>query len=569
MKQIYMWVLVLLLYSINVNAQNFFNGSFENTTSTGCDYNNSNADFNGKMSNVFSFGNPFPEVDIKRLNCYADTIPDGDIVLGISENDAIAIELSSPLIAGQSYEMNFRAYGNTSFSTNMNDLIIGSSLTSNVSGTSIYTANLVADVWTTYSFIFVAPNNGSFITVSGTPTSGGWTDIDLFAIQQSCPTTVSFTAPADLCLDAGLQTGLGGGTPSTLVEINFTDPTNDGIFNTADATTSPLTVAPATAGTLGWFNSGGLQCFGNAVADYSGSPTVDGLFNVDASGNFSTPLTFVDGDVIDASSGTTGWGIISDLAPGTFNVGFRTLSDNYGYMNISYDGTDIIINRAVINPNPGEGITVGALAGSGVYSGPGVTDDGNSTTYTFDPAAAGVGIHTITYTYTDTDGCSSSASDTIEVFATTLTFTAPADLCIDAGVQTGLGGATPTGGVYAGPGVTDDGNGTTYSFDPVAAGVGVHTITYTDSNGCATPVSDTIEVFDLPTVPFTAPADLCLDAGLQTGLGGGTPLGSGNINFTDPTNDGIFNTADATTSPLTATPATAGTLGWYNAGGLL
>jgi hypothetical protein len=42
-------------------------------------------------------------------------------------------------------------------------------------------------------------------------------------------------------------------------------------------------------------------------------------------------------------------------------------------------------------------------------------------------------------------------------------FTAPADLCLDAGVQTGLGGGTPTGGVYSGPGVTDDGNGMTYS----------------------------------------------------------------------------------------------------------
>ena len=52
--------------------------------------------------------------------------------------------------------------------------------------------------------------------------------------------------------------------------------------------------------------------------------------------------------------------------------------------------------------------------------------------------------------------------------------------------RSGLGGGTPpqgsaTGdmGVYSGTGVTDDGNGMTYSFDPAAAGVGVHTITYT------------------------------------------------------------------------------------------
>ena len=125
----------------------------------------------------------------------------------------------------------------------------------------------------------------------------------------------------------------------------------------------------------------------------------------------------------------------------------------------------------------------GGLPTGGVYSGPGVTDDGNGMTYSFDPAAAGVGVQTLTYTL----GGGASASDDVEVFALpTVTFTALADLCIDAGVQAGLGGGTPTGGVYSGPGVTDDGNGMTYSFDPAAAGVGVHTITYifTDANGC-------------------------------------------------------------------------------------
>uniref|UniRef100_UPI0026374EF2 hypothetical protein n=1 Tax=uncultured Aquimarina sp. TaxID=575652 RepID=UPI0026374EF2 len=80
----------------------------------------------------------------------------------------------------------------------------------------------------------------------------------------------------------------------------------------------------------------------------------------------------------------------------------------------------------------------------------------------------------------------------------TVTFTAPADLCIDAGTQSGLSGGTATGGVYSGTGVTDDGNGMTFSFDPATAGVAIHTITYsfTDANGCANSASDTIEVFD-------------------------------------------------------------------------
>jgi hypothetical protein len=50
-------------------------------------------------------------------------------------------------------------------------------------------------------------------------------------------------------------------------------------------------------------------------------------------------------------------------------------------------------------------------------------------------------------------GGENSASDNIEVFALpAVTFTAAADLCIDAGIQSGLGSGTATGGVYSGTG---------------------------------------------------------------------------------------------------------------------
>lgn len=68
------------------------------------------------------------------------------------------------------------------------------------------------------------------------------------------------------------------------------------------------------------------------------------------------------------------------------------------------------------------------------------------------------------------------------------------EVCVGQGVQV-YGGGTPTGGEYAGPGVTDDGNGMTYTFDPAAAGVGVHTIEYTVASACASgAATDTIEV---------------------------------------------------------------------------
>ena len=142
-------------------------------------------------------------------------------------------------------------------------------------------------------------------------------------------------------------------------------------------------------------------------------------------------------------------------------------------------------------------------------------------------------MHTIIYSYTDGNGCVNSASDDVEVFALpVVSFTALADLCIDAGVQMNLAGGMPAQGTamgdlgaYAGPGVTDNGDGT-YDFAPMTAGVGVHTITYTytDGNGCVNSASDDVEVFALPVVSFTALADLCIDAGVQPNLFGGAPL---------------------------------------------
>ncbi|MEO1413596.1 MAG: hypothetical protein AAFW73_27240, partial [Bacteroidota bacterium] len=153
----------------------------------------------------------------------------------------------------------------------------------------------------------------------------------------------------------------------------------------------------------------------------------------------------------------------------------------------------------------------------------------------------------------------------VEVYALpTVTFTALADLCIDAGVQTNLAGGMPaqgtaTGdlGAYAGPGVTDNGDGT-YDFAPMTAGVGVHTITYTytDGNGCVNSASDDVEVFALPVVSFTALADLCIDAGVQTNLAGGMPVqGTATGDLGSYAGPGVTDNGDGT---YDFDPATAG-----------
>jgi len=106
-------------------------------------------------------------------------------------------------------------------------------------------------------------------------------------------------------------------------------------------------------------------------------------------------------------------------------------------------------------------------------------------------------------------GSSNSVNDGTEAFDTPsgmASLTGFGEACEGSEVMTGLSGGTPFGGIYSGPGVTDDGNGNTYSFDPVAAGVGVHTITYEVLAGICSVASsdtDTVEVIDVPDGPVT------------------------------------------------------------------
>jgi len=68
-----------------------------------------------------------------------------------------------------------------------------------------------------------------------------------------------------------------------------------------------------------------------------------------------------------------------------------------------------------------------------------------------------------------------------------------------------LNNASPAGGTYTGPGVTGG------SFNPAAAGPGVHTITYTftDNNSCTNSASTTIKVMSIPSLAFPAMNPVC------------------------------------------------------------
>jgi hypothetical protein len=167
--------------------------------------------------------------------------------------------------------------------------------------------------------------------------------------------------------------------------ISFADPSGDGVFTyPTDPRTAALTATPSTHGTLGWFSTSSLLCFGNASGNFSGNPTFDGLFNTDPSGAFSTATSFAPGALIDASAGTTGWGVVGGsgsgsrggVTPGNHLLGFRTAEGHFGWMDVTYTNggtsttTDdaITINGSYINPTPGQAVIAGAIGDEDWYS---------------------------------------------------------------------------------------------------------------------------------------------------------------------------------------------------------
>ena len=175
-----------------------------------------------------------------------------------------------------------------------------------------------------------------------------------------------------------------------------------------------------------------------------------------------------------------------------------------------------------------------------------------ATTYSWSPAtglsattgATVTANPTVTTTYTvtatDLNGCTNSPTVTVTVNSPPV-ITCPANIsvCINA-PPFALSGGSPTGGIYAGVGVSAG------MFDAGAAGgVGPKTITfsYTDPvTGCTNSCTYTITVYALPVITCPANIEVCIDTA-PFALSGGSPTGG--IYTGVGVNNGTFNPAGA------------------------
>lgn len=190
-----------------------------------------------------------------------------------------------------------------------------------------------------------------------------------------------------------------------------------------------------------------------------------------------------------------------------------------------------LANAYCLNNGP---VNLTGVPAGGQFSGPGITGS------QFSPAQAGAGIHTLRYRVSNAVGCEGQDSVVVIVNALpAVNASNPGPVCISTPFIL-LTGASPAGGAWSGPGVSND------TLYPALAGAGTHAISYTtpaaSGTGCTNTANLQVVVNQVPTVTFTPVADVCLRGNNilmdQASISGGNYTGPG-VNF------GIFNPAQA------------------------
>ncbi|MFN5842849.1 MAG: PKD domain-containing protein [Bacteroidota bacterium] len=130
---------------------------------------------------------------------------------------------------------------------------------------------------------------------------------------------------------------------------------------------------------------------------------------------------------------------------------------------------------------------------------------------------------------TDNNGCTGSATTTITVYPLPAIDAGSNITVCHTGITVTLGGFTPQGGTWNGPGII---NGTGALFDPLNAGLGVHTVYYNiiNANGCTNIDSITITVTPV-TYPVAGPGDTLCFLDPVINLTGNAPAGGTWLGF--------------------------------------
>ena len=547
MKKIILSIAIAL--SINGLGQGFVNGSFETTTAVGCDYNNAIAAFNSKMSNVVMFAGT--EVDIHENGCLVSAIPNGIKCIGIAASDAVNLELSTPLISGQTYNLTFWKHAN-SYSGSSGTMLVGSTEDPGAMGTVVGTVLPGAfNTWIEETITFIAPNNGTHISIMNEVT-GYWNQIDFFSIELACDPLTHSVSATEICdgesvmlsaastnggtvtWDGGITDGveffpLVGSTTYTATSDNIDDCeySVEIVVNSLPTVTTSADDTEICLGESVTFNGGGAATYlwdmgvtddvafeplTTGTVTYSVTGTdVNGCENMASIEVTTYALPTVTASVDDAeiclgqSATFTGGGALTyswDLGV-TNGVAFEPLS--VGTETYSVTGTDAngCANSASVDltVNDLPTVTASVDASEICYGESVIFNGGGAVTYTWDMGVINAtpftpiieGTTTYTVTGTDLNGCTNTASVDVDVNPELfLTYTTVDELVADGEIDLTVSGGTPA---YSYDWDTDEADDFDDAEDLTGLIAGTYTVVVRDANGCE--ISETIEILSL------------------------------------------------------------------------
>jgi gliding motility-associated-like protein len=390
---------------------------------------------------------------------------------------------------------------------------------------------------TTGTSVVANPGSTTTYTASGTPLSSCVSPVVMSVVVEVTPSAGAnpvIAAVPPMCISSPPVTLTADSVGGTWTGTGITSP-SAGTFDPAVSGIGSFLITYSTPG----------GCNTTDTVMITVGNTYDATINQPA----SICLTGIPVNITSVTNGGVWSGTgITDSTAGTFDptiagVGFHqitySLSGVCAAMDTALVEVTTLFDATITQPadvcqysNP---YNLTAAHPGGIWSGIGITDSINGT---FDPSISG----TQTIYYTISGSCGNSDSVLVNVlFTPEVTIGSVPPLCLTSPAITLT--ADSSGGVWAGPGITNSSLGT---FNPAVAGLGVHYITYAISGLCSTLDTIIITVTTFSDATITQPPSICVVGSpvtLSSVTPGGTWSGTGITNSStgtfDPTVAGL------------------------------